>query len=87
MTSAFQFQAFSLSVRLELESESDLNLPLAEERTIGCGNSAEGGVEVQHAAGQAVHCAVDAGDQQGVGQIEHLAQELQVRLLLDVEAA
>src|SRR5262249_29534441 len=87
MTSAFQFQTFSLPVWLELESESKLNLPLAEERAVGCGDSAEGGVEYQRAAVQVIQRAVDAGNQQGVGQIEHFAQDFQVCFLLDIEAA
>ena len=82
----FSFQSLG-SQFLELESDSDLNLPLAEERTVGCGDCAELGIEVQRAADKVVHRAVYAGDQQGVRQIERLAKELQVRLFLDVEAA
>lgn len=41
----FSVYRHSDSQFLELESESDLNLPLAEERAVGCGDSAEGGVE------------------------------------------
>ena len=86
MIPAFQL-SYSQFSDLELESDSDLNLTLAEERTIGLGDCAEWGIEDQRPTAKVVHRAVDAGDQQCVGQIERLAQELDVRLFLDVEAA
>src|SRR2546428_1429351 len=85
--------SLSASQFLELESDSELNLPLAEERAVGGGDCRESvcgaRVEIQrchrmcrrYLGVQYVHVAVDAGDQQGVGQIEHLAQELQIGLL------